>query len=85
MDNEYKSTHTQRKTSLPYIYNNNFFIDWLISVYFYVPLGGYLKYTHGRIQGGGWGDIRPPWDFEAKNVPNLINVIANDKFRIRNL
>ena len=29
--------------------------------------------------------VAPSWDFEAKNVPNLINVIVNDKFRIRNL
>ena len=49
----------------------------------------------GKIQGGR-GDIRLPltdsgrgvashWDFEAKNVPYLINVIVNDKFRIGNL
>ena len=70
MDNEYKSTHTQRKTSLPYIYNNNFFIDWLISVYFYVPLGGYLKYTHGRIQGGGaGGTFAPPEISRPKMFP----------------
>ena len=36
----------------------------------------------GGYKGGGHS---PPWDFEAKNVPNLINVIVNDKFRIRNL
>ena len=41
-------------------------------------------FSQGRTQGGGKGAIRPPltdsgrgvappWDFEAKNVPNLIN------------
>ena len=43
-----------------------------------------LMHRRGEYRGGR-GDIRPPWDFEAKNVPNLINVIVNDKFRIRNL
>ena len=29
--------------------------------------------TQGRFQGGGGRTFAPPWDFEAKNVPNLIN------------
>ena len=37
----------------------------------------YLKYClpllQGRTQGGGGGTFATPWDFEAKNVPNLIN------------
>ena len=31
-----------------------------------------------RIQGGGCGSpFAPPWDFEGKNVPNLINCMCS--------
>ena len=61
--------------------------NWFIRIYISVRTCSTLKLNRGGYS-GGVGDIRPLdrfRDFEAKNVPNLINVIVNDKFRIRNL